>query len=222
MQRFISDGKRTEELTAQVAQLRRELEEANAAAEKRTEELTAQVTQLRRELEEATRAVKREFPLTSVILVTTHENPDYLFEALKAGAAGCVLKDATQEEVISAVRQVIGGESPLNPALVNQPAKQPGGEQNKERPRGGPPSEGSKKSPESLQRFAARLTGREIEVVGLLAQGHTNREIAQELVLSSGTVKVHVQRIIRKLCVSDRNQAAMRAIELGLVSPKSG
>jgi DNA-binding NarL/FixJ family response regulator len=222
MQRFISDGKRTEELTAQVAQLRRELEEANAAAEKRTEELTAQVTQLRRELEEATRAVKREFPLTSVILVTTHENPDYLFEALKAGAAGCVLKDATQEEVISAVRQVIGGESPLNPALVNQPAKQPGGEQNKERPRGGPPSEGSKKSPESLQRFAARLTGREIEVVGLLAQGHTNREIAQELVLSSGTVKVHVQRIIRKLCVSDRNQAAVRAMELGLVSPKSG
>jgi DNA-binding NarL/FixJ family response regulator len=222
MQRFISDGKRTEELTAQVAQLRRELEEANAAAGKRTEELTVQVAQLRRELEEATRAIKREFPVTSVILVTTHENPDYQCEALKAGAAGYVLKDATQEEVISAVRQVIGGESPLNPALVNQPAKQPGGEQNKERPRGGPPSEGSKKSPESLQRFAARLTGREIEVVGLLAQGHTNREIAQELVLSSGTVKVHVQRIIRKLCVSDRNQAAMRAIELGLVSPKSG
>jgi DNA-binding NarL/FixJ family response regulator len=222
MQRFISDGKRTEELTAQVAQLRRELEEANAAAGKRTEELTVQVAQLRRELEEATRAIKREFPVTSVILVTTHENPDYQCEALKAGAAGYVLKDATQEEVISAVRQVIGGESPLNPALVNQPAKQPGGEQNKERPRGGPPSEGSKKSPESLQRFAARLTGREIEVVGLLAQGHTNREIAQELVISSGTVKVHVQRIIRKLCVSDRNQAAMRAIELGLVSPKSG
>jgi two-component system response regulator DegU len=222
MQRFISDGKRTEELTAQVAQLRRELEEANAAAEKRTEELTAQVTQLRRELEEATRAVKREFPLTSVILVTTHENPDYLFEALKAGAAGCVLKDATQEEVISAVRQVIGGESPLNPALVNQPAKQPGSEQNKERPRGGPPSEGSKKSPESPPHFAAGLTGREIEVVGLVAQGHTNREIAQKLVLSSGTVKVHVQRIIRKLCVSDRNQAAVRAMELGLVSPKSG
>jgi DNA-binding NarL/FixJ family response regulator len=222
MQRFISDGKRTEELTAQVAQLRRELEEANAAAEKRTEELTAQVTQLRRELEEATRAIKREFPLTSVILVTTHENPDYLFEALKAGAAGCVLKDATQEEVISAVRQVTGGESPLNSALLNQPAKQPGGEQNKERPRGGPPSEGSKKSPASPPHFAAGLTGREIEVVGLVAQGHTNREIAQKLVLSSGTVKVHVQRIIRKLCVSDRNQAAVRAMELGLVSPKSG
>ena len=133
-----------------------------------------------------------------------------------------MLKDATQEEVITAVRQVIGGESPLNSALLNQPAKQPGGEQNKERPRGGPPSEGSKKSPESLQRFAAGLTGREIEVVGLLAQGHTNREIAQKLVLSSGTVKVHVQRIIRKLCVSDRNQAAVRAMELGLVSPKSG
>ena len=221
MQRFISDGKRTEELTAQVAQLRRELEEANAAAGKRTEELTAQVTQLRRELE-ATWAIKRESPVTNVIVVTIDENPDCLFEALKAGAAGYVLKDATQEEVIIAVRQVIGGESPLNSALVNQPAKQPGGEQNKERPRGGPASNGSKKSPESLQCLAAGLTRREIEVVGLLAQGHTNREIAQKLVLSSGTVKVHVQRIIRKLRVSDRNRAAMRAMELGLVSSKSG
>jgi DNA-binding NarL/FixJ family response regulator len=222
MQRFISDGKRTEELTAQVAQLRRELEEAKAAAGKRTEELTAQVTQLRRELEEATRAIKRESPVTNVIVAPIDENPDCLFEALKAGAAGYVLKDATQEEVIIAVRQVIGGESPLNSALVNQPAKQPGGEQNKERPRGGPPSEGSKKSPESLQCLAAGLTRREIEVVGLVAEGHTNREIAQKLVLSSGTVKVHVQRIIRKLCVSDRNQAAVRAMELGLVSSKSG
>jgi two-component system, NarL family, response regulator DegU len=221
MQRFISDRERTEELTAQVAQLRRELEEANAAASKRTEELTAQVAQLRRELE-ATWAIKRESPVTSVIVVTTHENPDCLFEALKVGAAGYVLKDATQEEVIIAVRQVIGGESPLNSALVNQPAKQPGGEQNKERPRGGPASNGSKKSPESLQCLAAGLTRREIEVVGLVAEGHTNREIAQELVLSSGTVKVHVQRIIRKLRVSDRNRAAVRAMELGLVSSKSG
>ena len=145
-----------------------------------------------------------------------------MFEEFKAGAAGYVLKDATQEEVISAVLQVIGGESPLNSALVNQPAKQPGGEQNKERPRGGPPSNGSKKSPESTPHFAAGLTGREIEVVGLVAEGHTNREIAQKLVLSSGTVKVHVQRIIRKLRVSDRNRAAVRAMELGLVSSKSG
>src|SRR5215204_2492693 len=123
MQRFISDGKRTGELTAQVALLWRELEEANAAAEKRTEELTAQATQLRRELEEAIRAIKRESPVTNVIVATIDENPDCLFEALKAGAAGYVLKDATQEEVIIAVLQVIGGESPLNPALVNQPAK---------------------------------------------------------------------------------------------------
>jgi len=222
MERFISDGKRTEELTAQVAQLRRELEEANTAAGKRTEELTAQVAQLRRELEEATRAIKRESPVTNVIVATIDENPKCLFEVLKAGAAGYVLKDAIQEEVISAVRQVIGGESPLNSALVNQPAKQPGGEQNKERPKGGPASNGSKKSPDSPPRFASGLTGREIEVVGLVAQGHTNREIAQKLVLSSGTVKVHVQRIIRKLCVSDRNQAAVRAMELGLVSPESG
>lgn len=70
-----------------------------------------------------------------------------------------MLKDATQEEVSIAVLQVIGCDSPLNPALVSQPAKQPGSKQNKERPRGRPPSEGSKESPESLQRFAAGLRG---------------------------------------------------------------
>jgi hypothetical protein len=166
MQRFISDGKRTEELTAQVAQLRRELE--------------------------ATWAIKREFPVTSVIVVTIHENPEYLFEVLKAGAAGYVLKDATQEEVIIAVLQVIGCESPLNPALVNQPAKQPGSKQNKERPRGGPPSEGSKESPEFLQRFAAGLTGREIEVVGLLAQGHTSRVLCHRRPSSEWLGGVHL------------------------------
>ena len=69
-----------------------------------------------------------------------------MFEEFKAGAAGYVLKDATQEEVIIAVLQVIGGESPLNPALVNQPAKQPGGEQNKERPRVGHPPKDLKRA----------------------------------------------------------------------------
>jgi DNA-binding NarL/FixJ family response regulator len=170
---------------------------------------------------EATWAITREFPVTSVIMVTIHENSDYLFEALKVGAAGYVLKDATQEEMITAVRQVLVGESPLNPALAARLLRQLVGEHNEERPGGGPPSEDPKKSPESQQPFAEALTGREIEVLGLLAQGHTNREIAQNLVLSSGTVKVHVQRIIRKLRVSDRTQAAVRAIELGLVSSKS-
>jgi hypothetical protein len=103
-----------------------------------------------------------------------------------------VLKDATQEEVIIAVLQVIGGESPLNPTLVNQPAKQPGGEQNKERPRVGPPSEGSKKSPESLQRFAAGLTGREIEVVRLLAQVHTTRLLCHRRPSSAWLGGVHL------------------------------
>jgi DNA-binding NarL/FixJ family response regulator len=102
-----------------------------------------------------------------------------------------VLKDATQEEVIIAVLRAIGGESPLNPVLVNQPAKQPGGEQNKERPRGGPPSEGSRKSPESLQHFAAGLTGREIEVVGLLAQGHTTRVVCHRRPSSNWLGGVH-------------------------------
>jgi DNA-binding NarL/FixJ family response regulator len=171
---------------------------------------------------EATWAIKRELPTTSVIIVTIHANPDYLFEALKAGAAGYVLKDATLEEVLTAVRQVLGGEFPLDPVLAARLLRRLARENNKERPGGGPPSEEPLKSPEFLQPFAAELTRREIEVLRLLAQGHTNREIAQNLVLSSGTVKVHVQRIIRKLGVSDRTQAAVRATELGLFSSKPG
>jgi hypothetical protein len=188
MQSFISEGKRTEELTAQVAQLRRDLE--------------------------ATWAIKREFPVSSVMVATIHENPDYLFDVLKAGAAaGYVLKDATQEEVIIAVLQVIGGESPLNPALVNQPAKQPGGEQNKERPRGDPPSEGSKKSPESLQRFAAGLTGREIEVVRLLAQRHTTRVLCHRRPRSEWLGGVHLV-VVGPIACCDEIERIIHLVEL--------
>lgn len=150
----------------------------------------------------ATRAIKRECPDTSVVMVTMHENPDYLFEAIKAGAAGYILKDATRQEVITAVRKVLQGESLMDPKLASQLLRRL--------------AEESKPRPEAS---AEKLTRREIEVLRLLAQGHTNREIAQALVVSTGTVKVHVEHIIAKLGVSDRTQAAVKGIELGLISP---
>lgn len=148
----------------------------------------------------ATDAIKREFPAISVIIVTIYENPDYLFQALKAGVAGYVLKDATQREVVGAVRRVLRGEFPLQQdiavALLQRLARE---------------------MPRSHEPLVEELTARERDVLRLVAQGQTNRAIAQALGLSLGTVKVHVERIIAKLGVSDRTQAAVRAVERGLL-----
>jgi DNA-binding NarL/FixJ family response regulator len=140
-----------------------------------------------------------------------HENPDYLLEALDAGAAGYVLKDAPAERLLSAVRRTLSGESPLNQELAAQLLRRLA-EEKKQAPDPEP-----RKPRNSLR---DPLTPREAEVLQVLASGRTNQQIAQTLVISRGTVKVHVEHIIRKLGVSDRTQAAVRAIELGLVSPE--
>ena len=150
------------------------------------------------------RAVKQECPATSVILVTMHANPEYLFEALKAGAAGYVLKDVSQRELISAVQKVLHGESILNQELVARLLQRLASET---------------QSREDLP--AGRLSPREREVLELLTKGQTNREIARKLTVSVSTVKIHVEHILAKLGVSDRTQAAVRAIETGLVSTTS-
>ena len=152
----------------------------------------------------ATRAIKEDHPGTRVLIVTLSEDPDYLLEALRVGAAGYVLKDASRREVVAAVRQVLSGESPLDPKLSAQLIRRLA----------------SQKS-ESRTGHADELTQRELEVLRLIAEGKTNAEIAQTLFISVGTVKVHVERIIDKLGVSDRTQAAVRAVELGYVTPPS-
>jgi DNA-binding NarL/FixJ family response regulator len=154
----------------------------------------------------ATRAIKEEFPRMSVLIVTLSEDPDYLVEALRAGAAGYVLKDASRREVVMAVRHVLGGESPIDPKLAAQLIHRVSSMQ-------APPAEPSRRVDE--------LTRRELEVLRLVAEGKTNAVIAQSLFVSLGTVKVHVERIINKLGVSDRTQAAVRAAELGLLTSHS-
>jgi len=160
---------------------------------------------------EATRAIKREYPDTCVLMVTMHENSDYLLEALHAGAAGYVLKDAPADRLLDAVRRTLSGESPLNQELAAQLLRRLA-EERKQAPAPEP------RKPHKPLREP--LTPREAEVLQLLASGQTNRQIAQTLVISRGTVKVHVEHIIRKLGVSDRTQAAVRAINHGLVSPE--
>jgi DNA-binding NarL/FixJ family response regulator len=128
-------------------------------------------------------------------------------EALKAGAAGYVLKDAPQEEVADAVRRVREGESPLDPelaaGLLRRLASEGAGRR-RAKGRGGP-------APMEV------LTPRELEVLELMKLGRTNRQIAQDLVISLGTAKNHVEHIIAKLGVSDRTQAVVKALELGIL-----
>jgi DNA-binding NarL/FixJ family response regulator len=193
---------------------------------------------------QATKRIKQEMPKTSVMMVTMHENPDYLFEAVKAGAAGYVLKEASGERLLSAVRRTLEGESPLDQELAMRLLKRLARESRSEGGSGGtsrePPEEADGEGDEPLathqvvtrsgthqagtggsaqSRGAAqieRLTPREVEVLKLLSQGQTNPQIAQNLLFSVSTVKAQVRSILSKLEVSDRTQAAVRAIEARL------
>lgn len=146
------------------------------------------------------RSIKQKCPTTSVILITIHENSEYLLEALKAGAAGYLLKDITQSELVTAIHRVLHGESILNGEVVSRLLRQL-----------------VRETTYQAETSAERLSPREREVLQLLTQGQTNREIAHNLALSVSTVKIHVEHILDKLGVSDRTQAAVRAVELGLL-----
>jgi DNA-binding NarL/FixJ family response regulator len=151
------------------------------------------------------RSIKQEVPTTNVILITMHENPHYFLEALRAGASAYVLKDVTQRELLTTIRRVLRGEAVLDRDSVF-------------RVFGHLSSEIS--AHEHLP--APQLSPRENEVLQLLAQGLTNRAIALALTVSVSTIKIHVEHILAKLDASDRTQAAVRAIELGLLQASSG
>ena len=161
---------------------------------------------------EATRRIKRECPETSVLMVTTYESSDYLFEAIKAGAAGYVLKNASKPQLSNAIRRTLEGESPLNQELAMQMLRRFAVDEESLTKRPSKPEE------PSGSRLDELLTDRELEVLPLLASGLTNQEIGQRLTISPGTVKHHVRHIVSKLGVSDRTQAAVRAVELGLLT----
>ncbi|MFG2968874.1 MULTISPECIES: response regulator [unclassified Streptomyces] len=152
---------------------------------------------------EATRAVLRtvaEPP--KILVVTTFEDDEYVYEALRAGADGFLLKRARPAEIVHAVRLVAEGESLLFPASVRQLAARYG--------------EGGGR--DGLE--WARLTGREAEVLRLMAQGLSNAEIAVRLVVGTETVKSHVGAVLAKLGARDRTQAVIAAYESGFVAPR--
>jgi DNA-binding NarL/FixJ family response regulator len=155
---------------------------------------------------EATRRIATDESLSGVrvIMLTTFELDEYVFEALHAGASGFLLKDVEPDELRDAVRVVAQGEALLSPSvtrrLIREFVAQPG--------RHRPP-------PERLE----QLTEREREVLALVAQGLSNQEIAERLVISPATAKTHVSRTMMKLHAHDRAQLVVLAYETGLVRP---
>jgi DNA-binding NarL/FixJ family response regulator len=155
---------------------------------------------------EATRQLVERSPTTHVLMLTTFDLNEYVYEALRAGAAGFLLKDAPPEQLVDAIRVVASGEALLAPSITRRVI-----EEFVRRP---PPTDG-------LPQQVAELTAREVEVLRLIARGRSNAEIAGELFLGETTVKTHVARILQKLGVRDRVQAVVLAYETGLVQPGS-
>jgi DNA-binding NarL/FixJ family response regulator len=142
-----------------------------------------------------------------VLILTTFDLDEYVFDALRAGASGFLLKDATAERLFEAVRVVAAGEALLAPAVTRRLIS----EFTRIRPAAGPAAA-------APSAFAA-LTPRETEVLRLVAEGLSNPEIAARLVVTEETVKTHVSRVLAKLGLRDRTQAVVAAYESGLVVP---
>jgi DNA-binding NarL/FixJ family response regulator len=156
---------------------------------------------------EATRQITADQALdnTRVLVLTTFELDEYVFGALRAGASGFLLKGGEPGELLTAIRLVAAGESLLAPSVTKRLIEAYIAQPEQEAP---PTSEG-----------LDELSPRELEVLGLVAQGHTNREIADSLYLSPLTVKTHVSRILTKLRARDRVQLVVIAYQAGLVFP---
>jgi DNA-binding NarL/FixJ family response regulator len=152
----------------------------------------------------ATRRLLAAHPTTRVIVVTTFDDDELVFDGLRAGAVGYLLKDVSSDKLVEAIRAAARGESFLQPSIA---AKVLAEFNRLERSAAPPP-------PAPL---AEPLSERELEILRLLAAGDSNKEIAAALFIAEGTVKNHVTNILGKLGARDRTQAALRARELGLI-----
>jgi DNA-binding NarL/FixJ family response regulator len=160
---------------------------------------------------EATRRIAGAHPETRVLVLTTFGLDGYVYDALRVGASGFMLKDAPPEEIVAAVRIVANGDALLAPAITRTVIE--------EFARRGP---GTAPPPRPESPALDELTPREREVLELLARGLSNPEICERLVVSEATTKTHVARILQKLGLRDRIQAVIYAYETGLVEPGGG
>ena len=154
---------------------------------------------------EATRRLQELPAPPRVLILTTFDHDDHVYDALQAGATGFLLKTTPPARLVEAVRAAAAGESLLSPEITRRLAERFA--------RGPRPSAGD------LPPALAELTPRELDVLRLIARGDTNADIAAELVMSGATVKSHVNRIFRKLGIAERAQAVVVAYESGVVTP---
>jgi NarL family two-component system response regulator LiaR len=148
---------------------------------------------------EAVRQIRAEQPDARILVLTSFATDDQVFPAIKAGALGYLLKDSSPTELVEAISQVYRGESSLHPSVARKLLQE----------LSRPPKQEPTVDP---------LTEREVEVLRLVAQGRSNQEIANELVVSEGTVRTHVSSILSKLHLASRTQAALYALRTGLAS----
>lgn len=151
---------------------------------------------------EATRNLVREGSKSKVIIVTTFDLDEHVFQALAAGASGFILKDVPASQLVHAIRVVAAGDALLAPSVTRRVI-----------------ASFSSPPPPTMPSALSQLTARELEVLCLLAEGLSNKEIASRLFVSDATVKTHVARILNKLGVRDRVQAVVIAYQSGLASP---
>lgn len=152
---------------------------------------------------EATRRITGSRPEARVLVLTSFAADNKLFPAIKAGALGYLLKDSSPEELVRAVRQVYRGEPALHPTIARKLLQEVA-------------------QPADLQPAPEALTARELAVLRIIAQGMSNQEIADELMVSEATVRTHVSRILGKLHLASRTQAALYAVREGLASEDEG
>lgn len=155
---------------------------------------------------EATRRIRVEMPAIQILVLTAHDDEQYIFSLLEAGANGYLLKSAPIADLIRAIRQVHTGESPLDPAIARKVVMRMSAEHNR-----GHPRPADELAPETL-------TARELEILTLLADGMNNRAIAESLVISDRTVQAHLTSIFAKLHVTSRLEAVLLAIRRGLLT----
>ena len=153
---------------------------------------------------EAIRRLRQANPNLRAIVLTTYDDDEAIYEAIRAGARGYLLKDVRPKDLVRAIRRVHAGGSLLQPVVVERLLD-----------RLGPEDADDEAEP------VEALTPRELEVLQIMARGARNRDIAQELVISERTVKIHVANIIAKLGVTNRTAAVVRAIDLDLIKPRN-
>ena len=154
----------------------------------------------------ATRTIVSELPMIRVLVVTTFDLDEYVFGALRAGASGFLLKDAPAEDLVAAVRVVAAGDALLAPTVTCRVIE----------------AFAARPEPPGRPSGLDELTPRELEVLGLVARGWTNAELARDLVIAETTVKSHLGSILLKLGPRDRVQVVIAAYEAGIIEPGSG